>query len=367
MKTAVQITFFRRINYGAALQAYALSTAIRSLGWNCITLDYVTPEHPPFRSRLNLWLENLLCARRNLLYNRFLREELQLSPRYPTKASLMRNPPQADVYITGSDQTFNPAHNRGDSSYLLDFVPQARRSSVRKISYASSFTRAGLPPEFVEEYRRLLSDYDALSVREESGVALLRKLGFANAVRCCDPTLLLTTEEWRAFAEKAIRKLRKPYILAYVFPGVRDHHPKVRALIADLERQLGCETIFLSGRKKDFFKSRPRVFLNASPYEFLDLFFHAKFVVTSSFHGTVFSLHAGVPFLTLANRDATHDSRAITLLQSTGAVKHLLTYPLQDNPGDIAWENYIQDDYSTALRQQRENSMEWLRRQLEQA
>lgn len=368
MKTVCQITMFRVFNYGSALQTYALSTAIDNLpGYRCITIDYAAQSNTNANIRspqdiLRKLFSTVLYWRRTRLYNHFLREELKLTPPYASYEELRANPPRSDVYVTGSDQTFNPQWSGSDPAYFLGFVPAVRRSAIKKISYASSFAVNRLPNTVVETYRKALSDYDALSVREESGTKIIRELLNRPAAWCCDPTLLLTREMWQVMAQKAVRKVRKPYILVYIMAYMVNPYPQADRIIAEAQKAFGnMHIIYLCGRKTDLGKPNATIIKNASPYEFVDLFLNASLIITSSFHGVVFSLHSKAPFIALTESDERKDTRLRSLLHRIGATKHIIPVPVPDDIHITHTKRWKQDDYSQAIDAWRTESLQWLR------
>lgn len=111
---------------------------------------------------------------------------------YYNKEELEKNIPQADIYCTGSDQVWNSEWNEKiEYPFFLDFVPDDKK----RISYAASFGKKSLVPEEVEETRRLVNKYQYLSMREISGVDILKKLGRNDGINVLDPTLLLNKKE----------------------------------------------------------------------------------------------------------------------------------------------------------------------------
>lgn len=369
MKTVCQITMFRTINYGSALQAYALHTAVtRLLGHRCLTVDYVAqagertfPRSPAALARY--LLGRAVYWRRDRAYDAFLRRELDLTRPYASFAELAADPPAADVYATGSDQTFNPQWSGADPAYFLAFVPADKRPTVCKIAYASSFAVSALPEALRPRYREALSDYDALSVREESGVALIRDLTGQAATWCCDPTLLLERTQWAAMAQKAARRPKRPYILVYIMAYMVNPYPQADRVIDEVARALGLDVVYLNGRRQDLGKPRATVNKSASPYEFVDLFLNASFIVTSSFHGAVFSLHSGKPFIALTEADPRKDSRLRALLRRVGAERHAVPVPIPDDfhVGDPARFAQPTGGYAERLGAFREESLAWLR------
>lgn len=368
MKTAVQITMFRTINQGSALQTYALHTKLQELGYRCLTIDYPRQMGRFLEKRtvrtflLKLW-NALLYWRRNRHYARFLREELNLTREYWAPEALANDPPVADLYVTGSDQTFNSSIPSWDPSYMLSFVPRDRRATVRKIAYASSFATESIPERWKDAVPALLKDYDAISTREANGVEIVRKLtGRCDAMWCCDPTILLNRDEWRVFAAKARRRIRGKYILVYLLTYAVDPYPAADRLIAEAQMATGYEVIYLLGRKKDMFRPHSRIVKNADTYEFVDLFLNASLIITSSFHGAAFSIQSGNPFMAMVHGDARTDDRVRSLLERVGAEKNAIDVPIADSIHFDSLEKWRQPDGVVGrLEQFRQESFAWLK------
>lgn len=353
MKDVVQFTMSHVDNYGSLLQTYALQTAIEQLGCRCRAICYGAPR----RTRL---LHRLLYFRRMRAFAAFRRQAIHHTRRYVDFAALQADPPAADVYVTGSDQMFNPAWTQAEPSFFLQFLPQETRSSYRKIAYASSFAVRQIPDDLKSVYAAALSDYDALSLREQSGVALAERLTGRPAALCCDPTLLLTQADWARFAARARRRMRTPYILCYNLNYMVDPYPMANAVERRVQAELDLPIVFLNGSKADLKKPRSRIVKNATPYEFVDLFLNAAFILTSSFHGTAFALQAGKPFIAYHLAETASDSRVCDLLARCGAVNHAL--PITPQPTLAALETYaVRPDVPAALAAFRTDSRAWLK------
>lgn len=354
MKEVVQFTMSHVDNYGSLLQAYALQTAIEKLGCSCRAICYGAVK------KYGL-LQALLYYRRNRAFADFRKNAIHHTRRYLDFAALKADPPKADVYVTGSDQMFNPVCTQADPSYFLKFLPEEKRGAYRKISYASSFAVKEIPDDMQGVYSAALSDYDALSLREQSGVELAEKLTDKPASLCCDPTILLTREDWLKFAEKAKRKIRKPYILCYNLNYMVDPYPMANEVERRVQQEIGLPIVFLSGSKADVGKPNSRIIKNATPYEFVDLFMNASFILTSSFHGTVFSLHSGKPFIAYHLADTKSDSRVYDLLARCNALNHAM--PIASDSALAPHSSYAANlDAARALDEFRAASLEWLKR-----
>lgn len=133
---------------------------------------------------------------------------LKLTERCTTLSELSRL--KADVFMTGSDQVWGPTLNgKYDEAYFLPFVKESK-----KTAYAASFGRTEFTDETKNEYKKLLSKYDAIAVREDSAVQLLSDMGINCLGQVLDPTLLLTGQEWQDLIVNK-NKIKGEYILVY--------------------------------------------------------------------------------------------------------------------------------------------------------
>lgn len=207
------MTIWQADNYGAELQAYALQGKLNGMGVECENIDFPFYKNPAFhkfrcrRSEYSIgWRNQLkeilfpflrwLRGRKNrkLVQQRAERfQDFYLSTRrskkrYLSVQELYADPPRYDVYITGSDQVWNPRIPIAHAPFFLDFAPPA----APRIAYASSFGVEKLPSEAERFFRQWLMAYSHISVREQSSVDLIRKLTGKEAVHVLDPTLLLS-------------------------------------------------------------------------------------------------------------------------------------------------------------------------------
>lgn len=403
MKTALQMTMHYVRNYGSVLQAYALQRAIDSVpGWRCETLD-IRPHwqdggwsmlppaatEPPavgdaprrgLVARLRgLRLSSALARARGAfrsrfvirpwerMFDEFLANELRLTGKsYRRVDELRDSPPLDDLYVTGSDQTFNPRFTRGEDVWFWSFLPEERRRVARKISYAASFAGSRLRKDSRAAYERWLPTYDALSLRESSGVGIARDLG-VSAAHCCDPVLLLDRDRWRMFASRGRIKTGKPYILCYNLQYAVDPYPMAEVLEREVSSRMNLPIVHLQEAPVQGKHATGRVLRGVSPYDFVSLFLNAAFVMTSSFHGTAFAMLSGVPFLTYVNENAKADSRAFDLLAKCAAERHAVVVPTMSGwAGDLARFETRQEEADALLRFRAESTA-WLHEQMAQA
>jgi len=314
------ITIFRSNNYGAVLQAFALECFLREQGFDAEVIDYNEQDRelkfqsPIRRIRHLLWhrlIYNMLGGlRRTRKTAAFIAENFHLSPkRYSSRGELADAPPAYDIYITGSDQVWNPFNTNNDPSYFLSFAPK----SSRRISYAASFGLEALPAEFHAEYNERLHNYDLISVREREARNLVRELSGLDAELVLDPTLLLSADDWNRFAAPPV--VSGKYILCYYMLNRPINREEMR-IAGELAKRTGWKVIHLGLREYRRFLPWENHIVDAGVREFLSLVAHASFVVTNSFHGCAFSINYRKPFLAVTSKTHPLKSRIETLLET---------------------------------------------------
>lgn len=323
------------INFGSALQAYALFYKIKQLGYEAELIDYKYPNsiHKTGETRVRNAIKQVVhfinCAivgfpniQQKKRYEKLWKSGYTLSSkRYESRDEINANPPLYDIYVTGSDQVWNSLFVKSDDTFLLAFAPNDKK----KISYSSSFAYNYIPKQYCTLYEKHLLEYSRLSVREESGIELIRELTGMNAELVCDPTLLLTVDEWRRFSVGAKKYVNNSYILVYMLAYSFDPFPDADYIVNYIQQQLGKKVIFLDAGKRDYFKPNSKVVKDAGPKEFVDLFLNADFVITTSFHGTAFSVNFNKPFLSIIKK-GNPDSRIVSLLNITGLQDNAISY-----------------------------------------
>jgi hypothetical protein len=332
MKVGI-ITIQKCDNYGADLQAFALQRKLQLMGYEAENIDYLFYKHPEYKktrksrpsfklslvNRLKEWLFPKITKLKGLrnrsavkarqkAFEDFFNENVKTSRRYNTIDDLYANPPKYDVYITGSDQVWNPRTGASIEPYFLTFAPDG----AKKISYAASFGVASLPPSAYYKYSKWLESYSSISLREANGVRIARQfVGCVEPVAVCDPTLLLTAEEWKSAAHPVEGVKEGEYLLVYdlnVCSGLWElaHKwaKKLNLPIVRICRSAGCENI------PDVVNMEA-----VGPGEFIWLVANAKAVVTTSFHGTAFSVIFNRPFYSVIPKGMSNSGRISNLLE----------------------------------------------------
>lgn len=326
------VTFWTGLdNYGQILQAYALQRFLRNNGHDAFIIRY---NHSACRGII-WWLKlpiklmsifYLLLFDRKRLYLRFQfkkqkkisEEENKLHPRnfnlfknryinfskkiYNQK-TIMVDPPKADVYIAGSDQIWGGL----DPVYYLQFAPL----SSKRIAFAPSFGGVKLNNNRKRILKRYIDSFSVLGIREKDGVDLCKSLGREDAFLAIDPTLLLSKND---YSEIAVTNLdNSDYLFLYMLGNEMDFDiSKVYSWAMD--RNLKIKYVASQGQIDNYEKIFPNV------DEWIGLIKNAKYVVTNSFHGTVFSLIMNKNFLVvpLSGAFSRMNGRVVDLLTDLG-------------------------------------------------
>lgn len=329
MKAAV-ITRHGISNYGSLLQAMATQQVIEDLGHTCEIIDYIRNDESYMQQEKTLlkrkpeWNDNpvkrmmYLAVRQpagiaaGKYFEKAQKKYLKLSKRYTTWEQLDRDRPKADVYITGSDQVWGPVENGSyDSSYCLSFTEE----SDRRIAYAASFGHTDMTPELENYYKKWLSRYESIAVREDSAVEILRNMGI-QAVQVLDPTLLLDASYWSRYTQP-IREGK--YLLIYQLHNDRrlDEYAEKAAASTKLPLIRISASLHQISRKGKF------VWLPETG-QFLSYIKNAECLITDSFHGTAFAINFHTPFVEVLPDNNT-GTRNMSILKMTGLTDRILT------------------------------------------
>lgn len=328
------ITMHKVLNYGSALQAYALQRKLFLMGYDNELIDYLFPPVNKKKITISAIIQTIIIFLRNAVvgfptarkkkrFEAFYQNNFILSALSYNEQNIKDNPPIYDAYITGSDQVWNPQFAGTDSNFFLGFAP----SDKPKFSYASSFATTKIDSEFAPFYSKLLSKYDEISVRETTGVGIVKELTRKDATVCCDPTLLLTADEWKDLSDQSVFRLKEKFILVYILNYmIGNVSNEVQKQIDYVQQTLGYKVVYLVGRKEDAFRPNSILYKAGGPAEFVWLFRNAEFVITTSFHGVAFSLIHDKPLLGIVDKSNQDDSRLQSLLVAVGAEQSCIDY-----------------------------------------
>ena len=278
------------------------------------------------------------------------------TPKFESNEQIKRDPPKADVYCTGSDQVWNDYLENGfDSTYFLDFAPVG----AKKIAFSASFGRDDIKPEELEPIQKYLNEYDAISVREESGLQTLADTPVDLKACVLDPSFMLTGAEWKKLAPDISEK---GYILVYKLHedsiaseaaleiGKRTGKPVIRISLDYMKRIKGGKTVVA-----------PEV------TKFISYIANADLVVTDSFHATIFSLHFRKMFYTFkrfTDGDPNNqNSRVNNLLQLVELQNHFVSMDNLEKLDCLPAIDY--DKVELKLLSERNKSIQYLKEALE--
>lgn len=263
-----------------------------------------------------------LFSKRKLSYDRLKKENLCVTPKkYFSNEDLKRNIPDADVFIAGSDQIWNPVLENGKDPAFFGFCSRRQK----KIAYAASFSVDNIPVELKDVVTSYLKKFDAISVRESSAVKIIRDLGVGDVKHVVDPVFLLERYEWEKIAGK---KQKEKYVLVYDF----DANTLIKGCAEKLAKE--NEWKVYSVLKSDY---ADKSFHDCGPDEFVALVAGAQYVISNSFHATAFSIIFHTPFYVF-NREWGINSRMRDLVDACGIESRLIS-ELPSEYEKIEWDN----------------------------
>lgn len=355
MKVAI-LTFVRAYNYGAVLQCYALQQVLDQLGTENEVLDYYPAyfkelysfaylgnmRYFPYRP-INNWIKYtpLLYKKNKRIagFEKFISEDMRMSSKvYHSAEDLDKEETPYDIFVVGSDQVWSNLWTEFDRTFFLDFNGAENK---KKVSYAASFGFTKIPEGLFEEYKRRLTGWDKYSVREESGIELVKQLIGEDALRCCDPTLLLDKKEWEKLVDYK-KYNNKKYIVIYYVNQLSDDLLKAAQTIA-LKENLNIYITTSMATYEDIMAVKAKTIAGkskgeASPKEFLSLIANAHYVLTDSFHGTVFSILFHRHFLAKIEGESRKNVRIDELLRTLG-LNQKLENGIEQIKTKIDWES----------------------------
>lgn len=305
-KTVGVITFHNYDNYGAILQSFALQKRLKELGTKPEIIDYRCEYiSNPFRF-VNLKEKGLfnyiygvighICyIPRRKRCNQFRRNMKYSQP--VSRKNLSSIAKQYDIYMAGSDQIWDYKLTNFDQTYFLDFVSEGRKRS----SFAASIGEHLPPQDYRESYSRLLGAFDEILVRENYGADIVEELIGKRPECVCDPTLLLTSQEWEEMLVEP--KGKGKYILVYQL-GI---NKEIVNFVKRLKKKTGYPVVYIPFPLIGLLKCKCKIAVG--PSEWMGLFKNAEFVVSDSFHGIVFALLFNRKFF--AKSDGHHMNRRV--------------------------------------------------------
>ena len=305
MKIAL-LTYFAADNYGAVLQTYATIKVLEGLGHHVQLVNYKIPEpHNP-------WIKKVFLYPKHLKLERFRRKHfVNLTKKYNSIEDLQLDPPQADCYLVGSDQTWNPELSKeATRGFYLDFGDE----TVLRASYAASFGVANWEGNKwinKEDAKNLLGRFKFISVREKSGQILLKnEFDISNARLVLDPVFLLNDY---SILTGEIKQTNE--IVLYKFLNSKVFYEKCKETGAIMS--LPVRSIGSIRKIKGIHSSYPE-----SLESWLRRIIGAKYLITDSFHGTVLALLYKKQFCVVPGKRITRIQSILDILNLSDRIVH---------------------------------------------
>lgn len=321
MKIGV-ITWYGGPNYGTNLQAISLQRVLKRMGYEVTLINYVQPKVPS-KVRLSLWQRiahqpqkyadrysqkkyRTEIESKCIQISKTLQSECSFTPLIEDEETYISVCNQFDVLICGSDQIWNPCWYH--PYYYADFPG----ITAKKISYAPSLGVSKIDSDITEKIKKSLSTFSKVSVREEIGAKVLMDLMYTKPEVVLDPTFLVSQTEWRQFISQEHEE--SEYVLSLFLSDNCKHWKAARKLA----KKEGIKHIVVPYSGFSYLQNadvRTSVGIEA----LLSLLFNAKYIVTDSYHITVFSLIFNKDFYTFMRfKDGgsiSQNSRIVNLLK----------------------------------------------------
>ncbi len=376
------VSCYFKDNYGSMLQAYATKKILdnNNIPNETINIDnnfdfkkgkrkyylsqlknfkFIKSKFGMFKLKIDKKLNKKLNKNiniRNKKYKEF-REEFNFSRavhKYEDLTALAKEK-YSDV-IVGSDQLWLPVNVVADY-YTLNWVPD----DINKISYSTSFGVSKIPKKYQEQYSYFLKRINHLSVREDTGVKIIKEIANIDSKLVCDPTLLLTKEEWEEIATKDTI-INEKYILCYFLGNNIEH----RKFAERLKKKTGYKIVSLN--HADEYVPYSDKFADFIPYdigpkEWINLIKNAEYVCTDSFHGTVFSILFNKLFFSFrrySNNSVTSTNSRIDSLLKVARISNKMILTGKENVDDVLKYKINYDEVCNNINKFREKSLVWL-------
>lgn len=324
------LTYNNAYNYGVLLQAYALQRVMHEMSGDTVKVInqqlhqerfhgkigcsksglrelYYTVSHFGRYSAFKKAAARMKDFQNNML---FLTDPIYTMKDFQTIAG------NADTYVVGSDQVWTSGFTNPPSffsQFLLEWCPQ----NAKRYSYAASTGRTDIPEVLHDEIKAALRSFEQVSVREESSRQYFEQRLGIKARKDCDPVFLLTADEWKSLLNPS-RVIEEPYVLCFELSC-----PAYFADLVNTLKETSNDKVVLVSR--NYYSSLcGEIDCNdAGPLEFLRLIRDAECVITTSFHGTAFSLLFGKKFYSCLSSNP--PERIIDLLKMTFTEDRIVT------------------------------------------
>lgn len=335
------------VNYGGILQCYALQTVLERMGHDVQVLS--KPRYGSFYYIIyplavcKRLLKRFLLGKDVVIFkaphqivsqqtDRFIHKYIH---QYIKREWTAKIASHFDAFVVGSDQVWRPAYSQPIEEAFLSFLGD---SDIKRIAYAASFGVDNCDeytPEQLKICSQLLQKFNAVSVREASGVLLCRKYFGVDAVQMLDPTLLLDADDYRVLIRNGKTKPSTGEMLVYIL----DKSEEKIAMVNRIAKEKGLTPFWVTNDEEDF--SLPLEERIKPPVEqWLRSFDDTEFVLTDSFHGCVFSIIFRKQFLAIGNKQRGL-TRFHSLLELFSLQDRLILFP-NEYKGNLSSIDYSQ-------------------------
>ncbi len=355
-------------NPGASLQAYALMKYLQGLGHDVEIINY-KPDYLSY----NLWSigakwnknvllkflyysyvipKRLSLKRRRKKFDIFTKEHLRVTTKkYQSIEELKTDTPIADIYFAGSDQIWNTESPNGkDPSFFLDFVPE----DAVKASYAASFSVSEIAREYIDFVKNRLITFDFISVREKTGINILKSLGIEHGCVVMDPVFLLDKGHWEKLSKFQANE-------KYIFVYDQENNPVIKKAALKLAKLFNLSIYAIESLYPMSYADRK--IKDAGPEEFVGLIKNCEICLTNSYHCIAFSLIFNKKFYLFKRTHQKVNSRMLDLLDYLG-----LNNRIGDNKLDeLNLEKFNYTLINELIHKRKEGSTKYIERVIEEA
>lgn len=346
-------TFHWSQNYGALLQTYALKTKLERMGHQVCIIDKIPCSKNKVESFSSKVKDSVLNISHPFDHSRANVQRQKLKSFRNRYFTLVKENDitELDAIVCGSDQIWNSKLTGGELDPLYfgisDFFV-----AKKKIAYAASIGESNIPEKDVKMFRTLVSGMDAISVREKAIVEEIQQYAKHTVYNVVDPTLLLKKDDYISLIDDR-RLPGKPYVLIY--QNTYDENLYNIALYIAKEKNL--EVIEVA-RKRYRPIQKCNVILDGGIDTFLKMYKDADYIVTNTFHGTVFAIEFGKPFVSIPLKG--RESRVVNLSKITALESRLVSYFSEQTLNKIITQEIDFDKVYCRLDMQRHFSEKFL-------
>lgn len=308
-------------NFGSVFQSYGLVKYLRNQGYDAELIDYRPAYYDKgrnaFKKYVGIALNIFAYRKQHKKYQDFIDRYLPKSKIYHTLEELKAIDSKDTIFIAGGDQLWNSFHPCGeDDAYKLTFV-----SGGKKIAYGTSMGRNSFSGEELKVLSTKIEDFYSIGLREQSTVSMLQTYVKVPIYHAADPVLLLEKKDYMEFIGKE-KLIKEPYLLMYL----ADKSDLLLHAVEYLAKNKGLKVVHVCGFKKkcpcDYFLK------DIGPQELLNLIYNAEFIVSASFHATLFSILLQKQFCTLLPEVNTN-TRIEDLLSFFGLTERIIHKELE--------------------------------------